>query len=71
MSSSTIKALADKVGDALKAAIDSERERLTAERDFLKNIVVGRDTELAEAAASDLTSEYLSGILSKYLPVEE
>jgi hypothetical protein len=71
MSSEVLTNLIDTLEDALRDFIDTERERVETERDFLLNVLNGRsDGVTVEDLSTDLTKIYLSGYLSVYVPIE-
>lgn len=69
MSSTALNSLIDELEDALDEAFTEEKERLTAERDFLL-AVVGDEVEI-ETASTEQAALYLDYLLREYFPVED
>lgn len=71
MSSEVLTNLIATLEDELRDFIDTERERVEAERDFLLDVLNGRsDGVTVEDISTELTQIYLSGYLSAYVPIE-
>jgi len=69
VSSTALNSLIDELEDALDEAFTEEKERLTAERDFLL-AVVGDEVEI-ETASTEQAALYLDYLLREYFPVED
>lgn len=72
MSSELLKDFVDDLDAALGDYIETERERITTERDFLQNVLEGRaDGVTVEDVSTDLTKKYLEGYLGTYIAIEK
>lgn len=72
MSSRVLTSLLNEMEEALEEVLDDEIERVEGERDFLLSVLDGRADDVSvESTSTDVTTTYLSGYLSQYIPIAE
>lgn len=64
---STLSSLVSELGGELREFIETERTRVTRERDFLRGL--SARSSVVDSAANQLVELYLSGSLASSLPI--